>query len=85
MSAGVGQAQILWAITNMKINSLFPSHPKLEKMLKADYALFGATWWPQASFERLRIATYLSLWVRVKAIIFCVIDTDAQIRAIHVG
>ena len=35
-------------------------------MLKAfDFALFGATWWPHASLERLRIVTYLVTWVCV--------------------
>ena len=45
-------------------NSLFPHHPKLRKLNAGDYGLFGATWWPCASLTRLRIATFLSIWVR---------------------
>lgn len=43
--------------------SEFSDHPKLAKLQRGDYGLFGATWWPEASFERLRIATYLSIWL----------------------
>ena len=32
-------------------------------MKAADAALFGASWWPYASYDTLRIATYLSIWV----------------------
>ena len=32
-------------------------------MKAADAALFGASWWPYASFDTLKIATYLSIWV----------------------
>ena len=32
-------------------------------MKAADAASFAASWWPYASFETLRIATYLSIWV----------------------
>ena len=45
-------------------NSLFSHHPKLRKLNAGDYGLFGATWWPCASLTRLRIATFLSIWVR---------------------
>lgn len=34
-------------------------------MKAADAALFGASWWPYASYETLKIATYLSIWVRI--------------------
>ena len=43
--------------------SLFPQGQRLRKMKAADAALFGASWWPYPSIERLRIATYLSIWV----------------------
>lgn len=39
-------------------------------MKAADAALFGASWWPYASFEKLRIATYLSIWVRRAVLLF---------------
>jgi hypothetical protein len=36
-------------------------------MLKAlqgsDFGLFGATWWPCAKFDKLRICTYLAVWL----------------------
>lgn len=39
-------------------------HSQVLPALKtADFGLFGATWWPEASWERLRIATYLAAWV----------------------
>lgn len=40
-----------------------PGHPLLKKAKAADFALFGATWWPEAEWERLEIATYLAVWV----------------------
>jgi hypothetical protein len=44
-------------------------HSRLLKSLKAaDFGLFGATWWPRASWERLRTVTYLATWVRVPII-----------------
>lgn len=39
-------------------------HSELLNSLKAaDFALFGASWWPRASYERLRIVTFLITWV----------------------
>lgn len=32
-------------------------------MKAANAALFGASWWPYGSYETLKIATYLSIWV----------------------
>lgn len=46
-----------------RLQSLFPEGERLRKMKAADAALFGASWWPYASFEKLRIATYLSIWL----------------------
>ena len=48
------------------LQSLFPEGERLRKMRAADTALFGASWWPYASLEPLRIATYLSIWVRLQ-------------------
>lgn len=42
---------------------LFPPGKRQSKLKAADYGLFGAMWWPYASFERLCIATYLGIWV----------------------
>ena len=33
-------------------------------MKAADFGLFGASWWPYASFEALKISTLLVIWVR---------------------
>ena len=38
---------------------------KFESLKAADFAYFGATWWPQAEYERLRIVTFLAAWVCV--------------------
>ncbi|CAD6568591.1 MAG: hypothetical protein ASARMPRED_001869 [Alectoria sarmentosa] len=38
-------------------------HSKLEKLKGGDYGLLGATFWPCASPERLRVATLLSIWL----------------------
>ena len=32
-------------------------------MKAVNTALFGASWWPYASFDSLKIATDLSIWV----------------------
>lgn len=45
------------------LRNLFPEGGRLRKMRLADAALFGASWWPYAPFEQLRMATYLSIWV----------------------
>jgi hypothetical protein len=42
-----------------------PPGPVLSELLISDFGFFGATWWPCASFERLRIVTYLSIWLFV--------------------
>ena len=37
--------------------------PKLESLKAADFGYFGATWWPRAGRERLKTATFLTIWV----------------------
>ena len=37
----------------------------LKSLKAADFGLFGATWWPRASFDRLWIVTLLATWVRI--------------------
>lgn len=39
--------------------------PKLDSLKAADFGYFGATWWPRASYERLRIVTFLAAWVSI--------------------
>jgi hypothetical protein len=35
----------------------------LDGLLASDFALFGATLWPCASFDSLKIITYLVIWL----------------------
>jgi len=42
-------------------------------MKAADAASFAASWWPYASFETLRIATYLSIWVCISVVLFNIV------------
>ena len=38
---------------------------KLGSLKAADIGYWGATWWPQAKYRRLRIGTFLVAWVRI--------------------
>jgi hypothetical protein len=47
-------------------NHIFSTIPKgkvLDALQASDFGLFGATWWPDAPFEKLQIVTYLSVWL----------------------
>jgi len=35
----------------------------LDALQASDFGLFGATWWPSANFDKLRIVTYLAVWL----------------------
>jgi hypothetical protein len=35
----------------------------LKALQRSDFGLFGATWWPCANFDELRICTYLAVWL----------------------
>lgn len=37
----------------------------LNGLQRSAFGLFGSTWWPCASFDRLRIVTYLAVWLFV--------------------
>lgn len=37
-------------------------------MKAADFALFGASWWPYAPLEELKTATCLAIWVNIRPI-----------------
>lgn len=43
--------------------STIPSGDALDEIQLADFAFFGATWWPCASLEKLRIVTYFAIWL----------------------
>ncbi|RAK97108.1 terpene synthase family protein [Aspergillus ibericus CBS 121593] len=45
------------------LRSRFKNHPKLQKLLRGDYGLLGATWWPCVNYNELLLATYLPLWL----------------------
>ena len=56
-------------------------------MKAVNAALFGASWWPYASFDTLEITTYLSIWVSQLSLCyhgFCPASTDIAL-AICVG
>ncbi|KAI9721171.1 MAG: hypothetical protein M1828_005278 [Chrysothrix sp. TS-e1954] len=44
-------------------NRCFPPSKRRSKLVAADAGLFGASWWPNVSYERLLVATNLSLWL----------------------
>ena len=35
----------------------------LKGLKAADFAYFGATWWPRARYDRLKILTFYTIWV----------------------
>ncbi|KAF1954078.1 terpenoid synthase, partial [Byssothecium circinans] len=35
----------------------------LQALQSSDIGLFGATWWPNSPFQKLRIITYLAIWL----------------------
>lgn len=47
------------------LDSILPSGKTLNAFQASDLGLFGATWWPCAPFDRLRIVTYLATWLFV--------------------
>jgi hypothetical protein len=47
----------------MSSDSTMGDSQLLQTLKAADFGLFGATWWPEADWERLKIATYLATWV----------------------
>lgn len=42
--------------------STMSHNSKLEALKAADFAYFGATWYPQARYDRLRVVTLLAAW-----------------------
>ncbi|KAI0441626.1 isoprenoid synthase domain-containing protein [Xylaria telfairii] len=48
---------------NERIQSLNFSDSKQELLEQADFGLFTALWWPEASFERIQILAYLVIWI----------------------
>ncbi|KAL9057345.1 MAG: hypothetical protein Q9162_002419 [Coniocarpon cinnabarinum] len=42
---------------------LLASPTKLQKLRAADFALFGASWWPWVDYSTLRTLTFLAIWL----------------------
>lgn len=46
------------------LQTLFPAaDERLQKIRHADVGLFGASWYPYAPYEALKMVTFLTLWV----------------------
>jgi hypothetical protein len=43
--------------------STIPPGKTLNALQASDFGFFGATWWPSANFDELRICTYLAIWL----------------------
>lgn len=43
--------------------SLGFSGSKQKQLIAADFGLFASLWWPKASLEKLRMLTYLTIWI----------------------
>lgn len=57
------QTSIIWMTLTFDFASAMSHSSKLKALKAADFGCFGATWWPRASYERLKITTFLSAWV----------------------
>ncbi|KAL8833601.1 MAG: hypothetical protein Q9170_004184 [Blastenia crenularia] len=68
------------------LESLLGDSKLLQPLRTADFGFFGATWWPEADWERLKIATYLATWVGSQAHETCTeLLTKASCLAILLG
>ncbi|KAL9129096.1 MAG: hypothetical protein Q9217_002368 [Psora testacea] len=45
------------------LDSAMGHSSKLKSLKEADFGLFGATWWPRAEYDGLRIVTFLAAWL----------------------
>jgi hypothetical protein len=45
------------------LHSTLPQGKILSALQRSDFGLFGATWWPQSKFDKLKIVTYLAVWL----------------------
>ncbi|KAL1594623.1 hypothetical protein SLS60_010384 [Paraconiothyrium brasiliense] len=45
------------------LDATLPQGKVLSALQRSDFGLFGATWWPQAKLDRLKIVTYLAVWL----------------------
>ena len=56
------QSQYTSTVTD-ESDSTLPPGQILQALKGSDFGLFGATWWPDAQFDKLRIVTYLAVWL----------------------
>ncbi|KAF2008972.1 terpenoid synthase [Aaosphaeria arxii CBS 175.79] len=45
------------------LNDILPPSKILKALQASDFGLFGATWWPFADFEQLKIVTFFAIWL----------------------
>ncbi|OCL02397.1 hypothetical protein AOQ84DRAFT_304791 [Glonium stellatum] len=45
------------------LGNALPAGKVLDALKASDFGYFGATRWPYAPFEKLRVVTYLAVWV----------------------
>ncbi|KAI9760260.1 MAG: hypothetical protein M4579_001774 [Chaenotheca gracillima] len=50
-------------VLDEKLQSLVKNEKKLAKLRKADFALFGASWWPYTKYEDCITLTQLAIWL----------------------
>ncbi|KAF1817442.1 terpenoid synthase [Eremomyces bilateralis CBS 781.70] len=55
--------ELMIPIANARLDSVYEQGIKLSKLKRSDFALFAASWWPQADFTELKIMLYMSIWL----------------------
>ncbi|KUJ16791.1 terpenoid synthase [Mollisia scopiformis] len=50
-------------IVNEKLRSAARNEKEFARLKTADFALFGAMWWPTANFDELRILIFWAVWI----------------------
>ncbi|KAH8704346.1 isoprenoid synthase domain-containing protein [Phaeosphaeriaceae sp. PMI808] len=45
------------------LNATLPQGKVLSALQRSEFGLFGSTWWPHSTFDKLKIVTYLAVWL----------------------
>ncbi|KAI4250167.1 MAG: hypothetical protein L6R40_000339 [Gallowayella cf. fulva] len=53
----------LRVVVDAWLESTMAESPLLRALKAADFGLFGATWWPEADWERLKVVTLFATWL----------------------
>ena len=53
---------------------------KLKNFKTTDFALFGITWWPHASYQCLKIITFLTAWVSPSVLQITIIVENGNLQ-----